>query len=65
MAITLIIKCPKCANPLLAGKTQKTRTCPYCGVRVKVNFAKKIATADNAFHASEMLKRLKNKEGFG
>jgi hypothetical protein len=43
---------------------QKTRTCPYCGSRVDVRKAKRIASAENAFEASEMLRDLKKKKGF-
>ncbi len=43
----------------MAGKMQKTRGCPYCGVKVNLQKAKHIAQAKDAFEASEMLKKLK------
>lgn len=48
----------------MAAETQKTRTCPYCGSRVQLTKANKIASADNAFQASEMLREMKSKKGF-
>jgi DNA-directed RNA polymerase subunit RPC12/RpoP len=48
----------------MASDNQKTRTCPYCGSRVDVRRAKKIASAENAFEASEILRNLKSKKGF-
>jgi DNA-directed RNA polymerase subunit RPC12/RpoP len=64
MGPTLIITCSHCGGLLMAAEDQKTRTCPYCGLRVDVRKAKKIASAENAFVASEMLRELKNKKGF-
>jgi DNA-directed RNA polymerase subunit RPC12/RpoP len=61
MGFTLIIVCSKCGNFFLAKDGQKTRTCPYCGTRVDVRRAKKVASAKNAFLASEMLRKLKTK----
>jgi hypothetical protein len=49
---------------MLAAKTQKTKTCPYCGQKVNMIAAQKVASAPTAFAASEMLKILKNKKGF-
>jgi hypothetical protein len=49
---------------MLAAKTQKTKTCPYCGQKVNMLTAQKVASAPTAFEASEMLKILKNKKGF-
>jgi DNA-directed RNA polymerase subunit RPC12/RpoP len=48
----------------MAANDQKTRTCPYCGSRVDVRKAKKIASAKNAFEASEILRDLKSRKGF-
>jgi hypothetical protein len=47
---------------MLAGKTQKTKTCPYCGKKVNVISAVKVASAPSAIQASEMLKILKTKQ---
>jgi DNA-directed RNA polymerase subunit RPC12/RpoP len=64
MGPTLIIVCNRCGGLLMAAEDQKTRTCPYCGSRVDVRRAKKIASAKNAFEASERLRDLKSRKGF-
>jgi DNA-directed RNA polymerase subunit RPC12/RpoP len=64
MGTTLIIVCSRCSGLFLAGDNQKTRTCPYCGTRVDIRRAKKVASAKNAFEASEILRHLKNRKGF-
>jgi hypothetical protein len=48
----------------MAAADQKTRTCPYCGTRVDVRRAKKVASAKSAFEASEMLRDIKSQKGF-
>jgi len=55
----LIVVCRKCGGLLLARAEQKTRTCPYCGFKILVEKAKKVASAKNAYEASEILRRLK------
>ncbi len=64
MAPTLIIVCNRCGGLFMAADSQKTRTCPYCGTRVDVRKAKKVASAKNAFEASEMLREIKSRKGF-
>jgi DNA-directed RNA polymerase subunit RPC12/RpoP len=64
MGATLIVVCSRCGGLLMAAVDQKTRTCPYCGSRVDVRKAKRIASAENAFAASEMLRELKSRKGF-
>jgi hypothetical protein len=64
MGPTLIIECSRFGNLFLAADNQKTRTCPYCGTRVNVRKAKKIASATNAYEASEMLREIKSRKGF-
>jgi DNA-directed RNA polymerase subunit RPC12/RpoP len=59
MPATLIIQCARCSGLLLAAKTQKTHTCPYCGVRIELRKTKPVACAENAFEASEILRKLK------
>jgi DNA-directed RNA polymerase subunit RPC12/RpoP len=61
---TLIIVCNRCGGLFMAADGQKTRTCPYCGARVDVRRAKKVASAKNAFEASEMLRDIKSRKGF-
>jgi len=48
----------------MAAVDQKTRTCPYCGSRVNVQKAIHVASAENAFKASEMLRDIKRRKGF-
>jgi uncharacterized Zn finger protein (UPF0148 family) len=64
MKPTLIVKCPKCGGLMLTGKGQKTKICPYCGTQVNLLKAQKVASAANAFEASEMLRKLKSEQGF-
>jgi DNA-directed RNA polymerase subunit RPC12/RpoP len=64
MGITLIVECNRCGRLLMAGENQKTRTCPYCGSRIDLRKAKKVASATNAFEASEILRDLKSNKGF-
>jgi hypothetical protein len=59
MAATNIVKCPKCANLQLATQKQKTKTCTYCGAKINLQKAQRVASAPNAFAASEMIKKLK------
>jgi len=64
MRPTLIIVCNRCGGLFLAADDQKTKTCPYCGTRVDVRRAKKVAAAKSAFEASEMLRDIKSRKGF-
>jgi DNA-directed RNA polymerase subunit RPC12/RpoP len=64
MGPTSIIVCKRCGGLFLAAESQKTRTCPYCNTRVDVRKAKKVASAKNAFEASEMLREIKSRKGF-
>jgi endogenous inhibitor of DNA gyrase (YacG/DUF329 family) len=64
MGITIIVKCPKCGGLMLTAKGQKTKICPYCGIKVDLIRVQKVAAANNAFEASEMLRKLKSEEGF-
>jgi DNA-directed RNA polymerase subunit RPC12/RpoP len=56
----LIVMCDRCGGFLLARAEQKTRTCPYCGFKVFVYKAKKVASAENAYEASEILRKVKS-----
>lgn len=60
MTLTLIIVCGNCGRYLLAKEEHKTRTCPYCGHTVVVQKARKVASAQNAYEASALLRKLKN-----
>jgi len=56
----LVVVCGKCGGFLLAKAEQRTRTCPYCGFKVLVEKAKKVASAKNAYEASKTLRKLKS-----
>ncbi len=60
MASTIIVVCGRCGGLLMAKADQKTRTCPYCGSRVDVDKARKVASAKTANEASIILRRLKS-----
>lgn len=55
----LIVVCSHCGKFLMANVKQKTRTCPHCGFKVVIERAKKVASAQNAYDASAILRRLK------
>jgi len=56
----LILACGNCGGLLLAKAEQKTRTCPYCGSKVDLSKAKRLASAENAYEASKTLRKLKS-----
>ncbi|NIV44672.1 DUF1922 domain-containing protein [Candidatus Bathyarchaeota archaeon] len=56
----LVITCYRCGQLLLAQARQKTRNCPHCGFRFKVDKSRKIAYAKSAREASLLLRQLKN-----
>ncbi len=60
MPVTIVVVCSRCRGLLLAKAGQKTRTCPYCGSKVALDRAKKVASAENAYEASEILRKLKS-----
>jgi len=62
MGATLIVKCTKCGGLTLCAKEQKTKICPYCGTNINLLKAQKIAAANTALEASEMLRKLKNQQ---
>ncbi len=64
MGATVIVKCTKCGGFMLAAKAQKTKICPYCGTNVNLLRAQKVASANTAKEASEILKHLKSEKGF-
>ena len=64
MTTTHIVKCTQCQGLMLTTKNQKTKTCPYCNTHVNLQNAQKIAAANNAYEASEILKKLKTQQGF-
>ncbi|MEM3549762.1 MAG: DUF1922 domain-containing protein [Candidatus Bathyarchaeia archaeon] len=61
MTYTIIV-CSKCGGYLLAKNSQKTRTCPYCGSKISLEKALKIAKAENAYKAAALIRKLKEKK---
>jgi DNA-directed RNA polymerase subunit RPC12/RpoP len=55
----VIVVCGECGGYLLAKSSQKSRTCPYCGSKIQLEKAKKIAHAKKADEALAILRRLK------
>ena len=64
MGAKVIVMCSCCGGLLMAAAGQKTRTCPYCGSRVNLFRAKRVASAESAFKASELLREIKRRKGF-
>jgi predicted RNA-binding Zn-ribbon protein involved in translation (DUF1610 family) len=64
MGTTLVIECPSCGGLLMAAEAQKTRTCPYCGAKIDLRRANRLAAAEDAFTASNILRELKKRKGF-
>ena len=59
MATTYIIECNQCGGLMLATAEKKTRSCPYCGARLDLQRTKRLASAQSAFEASEILRKIK------
>lgn len=59
VGLTFVVVCARCGGLLLAKVEQKTRTCPYCGSKVVLEKAKKVASAKTTLEASTLLQRLK------
>lgn len=60
MPPTCIIECNQCSGLFIAAADQKTRTCPFCGIKVNLQRAKRLAQAENGIIASEMLRKIKS-----
>lgn len=56
----MVVVCCNCRGYLLAKSSYKTRTCPYCGSKIFLEKALKVAVAGNVKEASELLRRLKS-----
>jgi DNA-directed RNA polymerase subunit RPC12/RpoP len=55
----LVIPCTNCKRLLLAASDKKTRTCPYCGERVKMGNAQIIFQSEDPSEAREALQEAK------
>ena len=62
MGVTLIVKCTQCGGLTLSAKNQKTKNCPYCGSKINLLKAQKIAASETALEASEILRKLKSNQ---
>jgi hypothetical protein len=62
MGATQITKCTKCGGLMLCTVGQKTKICPYCGSQVNLQKAQRLASANTAFEASEILRKLKGSQ---
>jgi DNA-directed RNA polymerase subunit RPC12/RpoP len=58
----LVVECSNCKRFLLAASDKKTRTCPYCGKRVKLEDARIAATSESSEEARLALQELKLRE---
>ncbi len=54
-----VVACYRCGQLLLAQTKQKTRQCPHCGFRFRVEKSKKLAHAKSAREASTLIRKLK------
>ncbi|MBS7632404.1 DUF1922 domain-containing protein [Candidatus Bathyarchaeota archaeon] len=59
VTITHIVRCIRCGELLLAKNEQETRTCPYCGNRILIEKTQKVASAQSAYEASVLLRKMK------
>ncbi|MEM3673336.1 MAG: DUF1922 domain-containing protein [Candidatus Bathyarchaeia archaeon] len=57
----VIVACNKCGGLLLANTKHKTRACPYCGSKITIEKAERVASAENTQKAFIMLQELKRK----
>lgn len=62
MSSYAVIVCDKCGGYSLAKMNQKTRTCPYCGAKITLEKARKVAVAKTAVEASNIIQRIKEKK---
>jgi len=59
----LVIECARCNRFLLAVSTNETRTCPYCGKRLRIGHVRILASSETAEEARLVLQDLKAREG--
>jgi DNA-directed RNA polymerase subunit RPC12/RpoP len=55
----LVVACTRCGRLLLAVSDKKTRTCPYCGHRVKLGEARVVTRSENPKKARLVLQETK------
>ena len=59
MPMTYVVECSQCSGLLLGAAEQKSRTCPFCGIRINLQKTKRLAVAENSMIASEILRKIK------
>lgn len=59
----VVVECVRCNRFLLAMSNNETRTCPYCGKRLRLGDARVIARSETAEEARLVLQDLKAREG--
>ena len=57
----LVVVCYNCGRFLLAKAAQETKTCSYCGGRLKLVKTKKLVQVRTAQEASNYIRALKSK----
>lgn len=57
-----VVACGRCGGYTLANMDKKSRTCPYCGSKILLEKAQKVAVAKTAMEASNMLRKIKEKK---
>lgn len=58
----LVVACTSCGRFLLAASDKRTRSCPYCGKRVRIEDARVIARSESAREARLVLQEAKTQE---
>jgi DNA-directed RNA polymerase subunit RPC12/RpoP len=58
----LVVACNSCGRLFLGVSDKRTRTCPYCGRRVRIKDARVIARSESAKEARLVLQEAKARE---
>jgi anaerobic ribonucleoside-triphosphate reductase len=61
----VVVRCPRCGELMLATTANQTRTCPNCNNRADLKTLRIYGRAETPTEATELMKRLKAKEGGG
>lgn len=57
--VFVIVVCDGCGRLIVAEGRFKSRRCPYCGFRVWLGRARRVANVESAREARELVQRLK------
>ena len=58
----IVVACTSCGHLLLAASDKRTRSCPYCGRRVRIEDARVIVRSESAKEARLVLQEAKTQE---